>query len=55
LAGLWDGEKYGAIVSSSRGITGAYASGKFAANEKEFAIAAREAVIEMQRDLVKYI
>lgn len=54
LAGLWDGENYGMIVNSSRGITGAYQSGKFQATEKDFAQAAREAVFEMKADLEKY-
>ncbi|MCL2224658.1 MAG: orotidine-5'-phosphate decarboxylase [Defluviitaleaceae bacterium] len=55
LQGLWDGEKYGAIVNSSRGITGAYSSGKFTANEKEYALAAREAALEMKADLEAYM
>jgi orotidine-5'-phosphate decarboxylase len=55
LAGLWDGDKYGAIVNSSRGITGAYATGKFAAPEKDFALAAREAVLDMKADLEAYM
>ncbi|MCL2198099.1 MAG: orotidine-5'-phosphate decarboxylase [Defluviitaleaceae bacterium] len=55
LAGLWDGERYGAIVNSSRGITGAYQSGKFATVEKNFAKAAREAVLEMKKDLEAYM
>ncbi|MCL2577119.1 MAG: orotidine-5'-phosphate decarboxylase [Defluviitaleaceae bacterium] len=55
LKGLWNGEKYGMIVNSSRGITGAYASGKFATNEKEFALAAREAVLDMKADLEAYM
>jgi len=55
LKGLWDGEKYGAIVNSSRGITGAFQSGKFTTNEKEFALAAREAVLEMKKDLEAYM
>jgi orotidine-5'-phosphate decarboxylase len=55
LKGLWDGDKYGMIVNSSRGITGAYASGKFASNEKDFALAAREAVLDMKADLEAYM
>jgi orotidine-5'-phosphate decarboxylase len=55
LKDIWDGENYGAIVNSSRGITGAFQSGKYTANEKEYALAAREAVLEMEADLIKYI
>jgi orotidine-5'-phosphate decarboxylase len=55
LADLWTGETYGAIVSSSRGITGAYQSGKFACEEKDFALAAREAVLAMKADLEAYM
>jgi orotidine-5'-phosphate decarboxylase len=51
LKNLWRGENFGAIVNSSRGITGAYQSGKFATTEKDFALAAREAVLEMKADL----
>lgn len=55
LQNLWDGEKYGAIVNNSRGITGAYQTGKYTTNEKEFAQAAREAVLEMKADLEAYM
>jgi orotidine-5'-phosphate decarboxylase len=55
LQALWDGDNYGAIVNSSRGITGAYQQGNFAANEKEFALAAREAVLHMKKDLEQYM
>lgn len=51
LHGLWDNENFGAIVNSSRGITGAYQSGKFATGEKDFAEAARKAVMDMREDL----
>jgi orotidine-5'-phosphate decarboxylase len=55
LKGLWDGDKFGAIVNSSRGITGAYQSAKFSASEKDFAAAARAAVMEMKADLEAYM
>jgi len=55
LAGLWDGDKYGAIVNSSRGIIGAYLSDKFKCDEKEFDRAAREAALDMKDDLRAFI
>ncbi|MCL2388328.1 MAG: orotidine-5'-phosphate decarboxylase [Defluviitaleaceae bacterium] len=55
LKSLWQGDKYGAIINSSRGITAAYQSGKFTTSEKDFAIAAREAVLEMKADLMAYM
>ena len=55
LQNLWDGDKYGAIVNSSRGITGAYQSGKYSASEREFALAAKEAVLDMKKDLLAYM
>ncbi|MCL2456012.1 MAG: orotidine-5'-phosphate decarboxylase [Defluviitaleaceae bacterium] len=54
LQNLWCGENFGAIVNSSRGITGAYLSGKFASCEKDFALAAREAALDMKADLARY-
>jgi len=51
LAGLWDGDKYGAIVNSSRGITGAYLSKDFKGGERHFDNAAREAALAMKDDL----
>ncbi|MCL2048005.1 MAG: orotidine-5'-phosphate decarboxylase [Defluviitaleaceae bacterium] len=51
LQGLWSKDTYGAVVNSSRGITGAFQSGKFTANEREYALAARQAVLEMKNDL----
>ena len=55
LKDLWIRDTYGMIVSSSRGITGAYQSEKFKASERNFAYAAREAVIDMKKDLEAYI
>lgn len=55
LAGLWRKDSFGMIVNSSRAITGAYLSGKFRAREKDFAKAAREAALDMKRDLGEYI
>lgn len=52
LRALLDGDKPGAIVNNSRGIIFAYKSGKFATNEANYANAAREAVLDMRRDLV---
>jgi len=56
LAGLWT-ENFGAIVNSSRGITGAYQNEKYAKNfsEKEFAMASRQAVLDMKADLEAYM
>jgi len=55
LEGIWDGDKYGAIVNSSRGITGAYQTKKFGAPDKDFALSARAAVIDMKTDLGGFI
>ena len=55
LKDLWVKDTFGMIVSSSRGITEAYKSDKFKADEKNFANAAREAVLEMKKDLGAYI
>lgn len=55
LKGLWDGDKFGAIVNSSRGITEAYRQGRYTTNETEFALAAREAVLDMKADLEAYM
>jgi orotidine-5'-phosphate decarboxylase len=54
LHGLWT-KNYGMIVNSSRGITAAFQSGKYTTNEKEYALAAREATIEMKKDLNNFI
>lgn len=52
LKGLWT-ENYGAIVNSSRGITGAYSLEKYKNkfDEKDFAHASRQAVLDMKADL----
>ncbi|MCL2356246.1 MAG: orotidine-5'-phosphate decarboxylase [Defluviitaleaceae bacterium] len=55
LAGLWDEKNFGMIVNSSRGITGAYLSGEFKRDEKDFAAAARDAALAMKRDLEAYM
>ena len=55
LKDLWIKDTYGMIVSSSRGITGAHKSDKYEADEKDYALAAREAVIDMKKDLEAYI
>ena len=54
LQGLW-GKNYGAIVNNSRGITGAYQTEKYACDEKDFAKASRQAVLDMKADLAAYI
>lgn len=53
LAGCFDKNGLGAIVNSSRGIIAAYQLEKYKNqfSEKEFAQAAREAVIDMKKDL----
>ena len=51
LAGMLNKDGLGIIVNNSRGITGAYLSGKHKADEKDFAQAARAAVLDMKADL----
>ena len=55
LKDLWIKDTFGMIINSSRGITSAYKSEKHKADEKDFAKAAREAVIDMKKDLEAYI
>ena len=55
LKDLWIKDTFGMIINSSRGITGAYKSEKHRADDKDFALAAREAVFEMKKDLEAYI
>ena len=55
LSDLWIRDTFGMIVNSSRGITAAYKSDKHKANEKDFAKAAREAALDMKKDLEAYI
>ncbi|MCL2354038.1 MAG: orotidine 5'-phosphate decarboxylase, partial [Defluviitaleaceae bacterium] len=49
LLGMRNKEGLGIIVNSSRGITYAYKNKKY--NEKDYAAAAREAVLEMKKEL----
>ncbi|MCL1787101.1 MAG: orotidine-5'-phosphate decarboxylase [Defluviitaleaceae bacterium] len=51
---LW-AKNYGAIVNNSRGITGAYQTDKYKTDEKDFAKASRQAVLDMKADLEAYI
>ena len=53
LKGVFNKDGIGAIVNSSRGITGAYALEKYKADyaEKDFAKAARAAALDMRKDL----
>jgi len=55
LAGMLNKDGLGIIVNNSRGITGAYQSGKFKTDEKDFAKAARTAVLDMKADLEAHI
>ena len=55
LSDLWIKDTFGMIVNSSRGITGAFKSDKHRADGKDFAKAARAAVIDMKKDLEAYI
>jgi len=55
LVGMLNKDGIGIIVNNSRGITGAYQSGKFKADEKDFAKAARAAVLDMKADLEAHI
>jgi len=54
LKDLW-AKNYGAIVNNSRGITSAYQLEKYQCDEKEFAKASRQAVLDMKADLEAYI
>ena len=51
LSGMLNKDGLGIIVNNSRGITGAYQSEKFKADEKDFAKAARAAALDMKADL----
>lgn len=57
LKGCFDSNGLGAIVNSSRGIIAAYQKDIYKSrfNEKEFGLAAREAVIVMKNDLQKIL
>jgi len=54
LKDLW-AKNYGAIVNNSRGITGAYQTEKYKCDDKDFAKASRQAVLDMKADLGAYI
>ena len=54
LKRLW-AKNYGAIVNNSRGITAAYQMEKYKCDEKDFAKASRQAVLDMKADLEAYI
>ena len=54
LKDLW-AKNFGAIVSSSRGITGAYQNEKYKCDEKDFAKAARQAALDMKADLEAFL
>jgi len=54
LKDLW-AKNYGAIVNNSRGITGAYQTEKYKCDEKDFAAAGRQAVLDMKEDIGAYI
>lgn len=54
LKDLW-AQNFGAIISSSRGITGAHQSEKYKCDEKDFAKAARQAALDMKADLEAYL
>ena len=52
LAVCFDSDGLGAIVNSSRGIIAAYKKEQYRKfGEKEFALAARQAVVDMKADL----
>ena len=55
LVHFFDEDGLGAIVNSSRGIIAAYKQDKYkdSYSEKDFAYAAREAVLDMKEDIVK--
>jgi len=54
LKDLW-AKNFGAIVNSSRGITGAYKTDKYKCDEKDFAKAARQAALDMKADLEAFL
>lgn len=51
---IWT-KNYGAIVNNSRGITGAYLTPNYKCTDKDFALASRQAVLDMKADLINYI
>jgi len=54
LQDLW-AKNYGAIVNNSRGITGAHLTEKYKCDERDFAKASRQAVLDMKKDLEAYM
>ena len=55
LKDLWVKDSYGAIVNSSRGITGAFQIDKYKCDDKDYALASRQAVLDMKADLEAFI
>ena len=54
LKDLWT-KNYGAIVNNSRGITGAYLTEKYKCDERDFAAAGRQAVLDMKADITRFM
>lgn len=54
LKNLWT-KNYGAIVNNAREITGAYLTPNYKCADKDFALASRQAVLDMKADLTNYI
>jgi len=55
LAGMLNKDGFGIIVNNSRGITGAYQTMKYKADDDDFADAAREALLDMKSDLEAHL
>ena len=55
LVGMLNNDGLGIIVNNSRGITGAYQSEKYKADDKDFAKAARVAALDMKADLEAHL
>ena len=55
LSGMLNKDDLGIIVNNSRGITGAYQSQKYKADDKDFAKAARAAALDMKADLEAHL
>jgi len=55
IVGMLNKDGLGIIVNNSRGITSAYQSDKYRADEKDFAQAARAAALDMKADLEAYL
>jgi len=55
LVGMLNKDGLGIIVNNSRGITGAYLTEKYKADEKDFAKAARAAALDMKADLEAHL